>query len=583
LPARRSKLPKFDKFVKDTISGKRIVGDLIVAAAKRHQDDIKKSRKKDYPYYFDYDRAKEHVEFCQRMRLIQGDAADKFWSLDDWQVFLVGSIHGWREKATDKRRFSRAYIQIPKKNGKTTLGAGMCLDFLYMSHERNGQYYFAAYTREQANIGFDFCQKMALELVEDWGDVEEVTRIPANSIVRLDNHSYIRSVSSEAKNTEGRGGYFILLDEYHVHPNDKLRNSLQSGQKVKYSDRNMLMIITTAGDSVGGPCHRYYDNVARKVVEGIVENDRLFVMIADCKNEDWDIIENSYAKNFKDKKWVKVLQKSNLSLGSAVRIEDLKEDIIEAIQMGGSKINDFKTKHMNIWVNQSAEWISDQLYMEGAKAKFKEEDTYDGVCNVGVDLAKTTDICTVIQNITLTDSKGEEMHYVIPHFYITEKKLQKGETDGVDYAKFVMEGHMTVAGEESVDDTIIEEKILEIIEKWNVNSIKYDPAMTNRLIDSLKGKTTVNISKLSQSWESVSPPTRLLERIIREKKVRHNGHPVMRWMMSNVNIKTKGEYIRINKSSADGKVDGPAAWAFSLGGLMFDTEEEKESPTVITL
>tara|TARA_R100001086_G_scaffold250033_2_gene192797 strand:- start:525 stop:2270 length:1746 start_codon:yes stop_codon:yes gene_type:complete len=560
-------------------------GDKMYKGIKRHFDWMEN---KDFPYFFNESAAIEYIQFLQQMRFVEGTVAGQNFLLAPFQKLIVGSLFGWQEKDTGKRQFTDSYLQVAKKNAKTTLGGAILLTSFYKDPERRAQYTFCATSRDQANIAFNTTVALAREFAFEYEDVESVTAFYANSLQRSDTGSYMRSISKDAKNVEGRGTYIAFADERHLHDSDSVINNVMSGQAIEYNNNNLMIRATTAGNSIMGVCHQFYINVASKVLDGIVTDDNLFIFIAEMNEQDWSDLEALWRKGWPDDRHgnpldLPIWQKANPNCPVCPSLKFLRKQFERAMVQGGKKIIDVKTKHANMWCSTAVSWMSDELFMKGAEPEFQIEDTYGMEAYIGLDLSRTTDLSVVFLNVVDRKEDGKDIHYAIPFIFIPETKMNE-EEDKVDYAKWAMEGVVIVAGEKNIDDRIVEEKILWIIETWNVKCMRYDVALVNRLINSLKEKVSTEIKPIPQSYAALTPPTSELEKIIAENRLRHNGHPAYRWMFSNVFLDQKGDYKKITKQKCISKVDAPVAHVFALGGYIFkEPEEELEAPTIIVL
>jgi len=572
------------KWIDDVQSNKLKISDNAKKCVMRHISDLERT---DDLFYYNHDIAMKYINFIEKMKFTEGSVAGQFFKLNPDQQFIVAMIFGWREKDTDKRRFTDAYLQMAKKSAKTTLGCAIALAMFYLDPEMRAQYYFAATSRDQANIAFNTSISLAQQFAIEYEDVDDCTAFRANSLQRTDTGSFMRSISKAAGNVEGRGAYFCFGDEYHLHISDEVINNVSSGSALAYKDNSLLIRATTAGNSIMGACHVFLLNVALKVIDGIIDHDRLFVYIADFEEKDWEDLKKLYHKGWPSTpdgtpKDLAIWKKANPNCPVCPELKFLREKFHEAMIQGGKKEIDVKTKHGNMWCSTAVTWISDDIYMRGSMPTFKEEDTYGMTANVGIDLARTTDIASVVVDVIQPMPGEKDIHYLIPFFFIPEAKLND-VNDRVDYAKWAMEGHVIVAGTTDIDDEIIEEKIMWILKKWNINAIVYDPALVNRLINSIKTKTSVKVRPISQGYTALTPPTKELRRLILSNRIRHNGHPVMRWMMSNVYVQEKGDYIKITKEKCINKVDGPVSWVFALGGYIFEKEEKKNAPVAMVV
>lgn len=527
----------YNKFISDVIDGKQVAGKKIIKACERHLRDLELSKNKDYPYYFNEDWSNKYIDFIRLMRVPEGELKGQEFPLLAFQEFIIAMIFGWRKKSNNKRRFREAYIQMAKKNGKTTLMAAILVAVCYLEPDGKGQYIFAATTRSQANLCFDFSVQIVNDLIKDLPEsVGSITETLANAIRRTDTNSSIFSVSKQADNVEGKGGNVVVIDEYHVHKTNKLKDNLFTGQSGRVDP--LMLDITTAGDSIGGVCHQKYE-YCEKLLNQQIEDDTLLPIIFEIdKDDDW-----------KDEK---VYIKANPAIGITPKWENILSYRNTAINSGGFAEQDFKTKHLNLWVATSSVWIPDDLFM-GCKVK---NITHSGLSYGGLDLAQRNDFTAEVRYYP--DSKTYNVD-----FWISEKKLHD-KSDYVDYVKWANMGLIRVAGKEATNLHMVKEDIKNLNKLDKTICTYYDPHLALQLAEDLE-EEGIKMKSYNQSYSNMSPPIQEIERLIVTKAIKHDGNPVMRWMMSNVQIvQNASGYRKITKRDFKKKVDGPVALCMAI-------------------
>lgn len=521
---------QYNNYIKDVVSGKKLSNKKIIQACKRHLDDLKKSKQKDYPYYFDEVWAKKYIAFIKNLTMHEGKYAGAKFHILPFQEFLVAMVCGWRKKANGLRRFREMYYQVAKKNGKTTLMAALVLAIFYMEPDARGQYVFCASSKTQAKICGDMNMEFAKLFVEQEPDAKEITEITANAVVRYDTGSQIITVARDGRKTEGKGANVVVVDEYHVHPNNKLKNSLRSGQKGRKDP--LMLVCTTAGDTIGGVCHEQYE-YCENVLDGNIVNDTLLIIILEADaDKEWDSLE--------------AMQQANPALGHTPELDPTLEELNEAKTKGGSTQQDYKTKTLNLWVSTASVWIPHDKWM----LCYNPVDL-TGLGYSGLDLAFKNDLCAY--SVYYPKVKSFKTTFFIP-----ESKLDNNE-DYFDYQKQLELGNVIVAGDESLSYNYVQQYIIEHWKKDKIKAMYYDPATAHQMAEYLENEN-MKVLAWSQVYKNLTPVIMAIQNMVYNKEINHNGNPVFNWNMSNVLIKRNaGGYMTITKENPKKKIDGVAS------------------------
>jgi phage terminase large subunit-like protein len=474
--------------------------------------------------------ADRYIEFIKLLKLHEGSLAGKNFPMLPFQEFIIAMIAGWRRKSDKIRRYVEVYIQMAKKNAKTTLAAAIILSIFFLEPDASGQYIFSAPTRNQARLCFKMSKKFVETLRADYESVKSITQVLANAVYRSDTNQSIFTVSKEAKNVEGQGGNVIIIDEYHAHLTDELKDNLQSGQAARVDP--LSVIITTAGASIGGPCHQEYDYGA-KVLDGIIENDRkLYIIFEIDPKDDWADPNN--------------LIKANPCMGSSLNLDYLMSRLSVAVQKGGRKEVEFRTKHLNQWVSSESVWISDRVYLQAMQTFENNRKDY---AYGGLDLAYSSDSTSLC--LFFPDLGGYKNWYWIP-----EKKLED-KSDRIDWKKAVNDGLAKVRGTEITDYDEVVEDIKRICKDHNVRCIYVDPYNANQISLDLE-KEGIKIKYLAPKPANLSPAVKELERLFNSNSIVDNNNWVTRFMMSNANVIEKNTQRYLTRTGVK-KIDGIAA------------------------
>lgn len=522
-------IDKTTQYAKLVSAGRITAGKLVRLACMRHLDDLKKSKRKSYPYEFKAELANLRLDFYNLCRHYKGDAAGQAIVPELWQCFIQGSVFGWVEKETGKRRFREVYEQIAKKNGKSTDAAVTGLYCMTVDGEPGAEVYSAATTRKQARIIFETARQM----VSNSPELKEIYNCLTNNINVPATASKFEPVSSEADTLDGLDIHCALVDELHAHKTRSVYEILKGGTAARAQP--LIWVVTTAGYNLNGICKERYD-YAVKVLNGAVEDDRLFIYIAQIDEED---------DPFDESVWVK----ANPNLGVSVKLEDLRRKAKEAKEIH-SAYNMFLCKHLNIWVNASESWMDMQRWNASGKniypaLKHKR-------CWVGVDLSSKLDLTSVVLIFPLKEGYYAALHHsFIPEAAVNEKE----KTDKVPYSAWIRDGYITAIPGEVIEQSWIEEYIMTMSKKYSIQEICYDPWNASEFAQHMEGEGFMCV-EVRQGFRSLSEPMKDIEKLVYDGKLIHFDDPVMRWAMSNV-IATKdpADNIKPDKSKSTEKID----------------------------
>ncbi|MDE1465642.1 terminase large subunit [Spartinivicinus poritis] len=420
-------------YARQVISKKVAACKWVRLACQRHLDDLNKSQQTDYPYYFDENEAQRFCEFMEMLPHVSADWFGKTIELSPWQSFIFSCIYGWRRKRDKKRRFREAYIEVPRKNGKSLKAAGVSLFGLALDGEYGAQVYCGATTRIQAFHVF----KPAKLIVDNTPKLQS----------ELGIESFASNLSCPATASKfeplignpGDGGSpsCAVIDEYHEHKTDDLYQCMKTGTRSR--KQPLIFIITTAGSNIGGPCYDKHLEV-KKVLQGAQDNDRLFGIIYTIDEEDdWTTVES--------------LKKANPNFGISMDAEDFIFDQEQAV-LNTSQQNDFKTKHLNIWTSAKSAWLNLEDWNACADKTLSLENFKGDECWLCIDLASKIDICALV--LLFKRIIGSKDHYyAFGRFYLPEATVHYPSKNRSSYETWVNDGHLIATDGEEIDFNFI--------------------------------------------------------------------------------------------------------------------------------
>jgi phage terminase large subunit-like protein len=522
------------KYAKEVIAGNIVAGELVVLACKRHMNDLKKSKTKNFPYRFDVELAERNINFFNLLKHSKGSKAGESIELELWQSFRVGSVFGWVEKKSGFRRFREAYNQVARKNGKSTEASGVGLDMMIIDGEAGAEVYSAATKRDQAKIIFEEAVRMvkASPYIRKHLDIFKLNlNMPATN-------SKFEPLSSDANSLDGLNIHCGIIDELHAHKTREVYDVLVTATGAR--KQPLIWMVTTAGFNTNGVCYEKYE-YAIKVLKGVVEDDRFFAYIAQPNEGD---------DPFDESTWIK----ANPNLGVSVYIEDLRTKAKQARELPAALTN-FMVKHLNLWVTAETAWLNMIKYQECEveNADFDIKSLDKRKCYCGVDLSATTDITAVTLEFPLEDG-----YYAwITQCFMPEENIQERERrdKGAKYTTWVREGWITLTPGNVVDYDWIQSYILEKCKEYEVVEMDYDPWNATQFASNMMDEG-IECVEIRQGYRTMSEPTKDVEKLVLEKKLITFGNPVLRWAFSNAVAKLDpAGNIKLDKSKSTQRID----------------------------
>lgn len=552
--AKRSK-NKAEKYIGDVISGKKLVCKWTRLAVERHVDDLKNGKKRGL--YFDCDAGQDVINFFSLLKHSKGEWAGDPIILEGWQEFILRSVFGWKWVKDDTRRFRTAYNEIPKKNGKTTLGAGVG-NYLFIEDDEPGAEVYATATKvDQARLVWNEARNMIRQSPELSAEVTILTR----NLHVLRTDSKFEPLASDTKTMDGLNVHGTIVDELHAHRNRDLISVIESGGA---SRRQPLQFeITTAGNrrfSVGYDHHSY----SQKILEGIIKDDSWFAIIFSLDEKNIKVKGKDGKITWQDDDWTdpKVWEKANPNYGVSVKVDQLVSLCQKAKEIPADE-NTFRQLRLNQWVGQFSRWISKELWDKN-RNNFDPAELLGRRCWAGLDLAKTMDISAL--SLVFPPDDDEKLWKLLLYYWVPEDNIRKRvHEDHVPYDDWVKRGLIKSTPGNVTDYRFVRHDILELNKLYQIEEIAYDRMFANELVQYLADEG-ITMVEFGQGFYSMSKPTFELERLLLGGELAHNGDEVLTWMASNVAIrKDPAGNIKPDKEKSDEKIDGIVATVMGIG------------------
>lgn len=516
----------------------------------------------DSNFWFDENAANRAVIFFERyLKHTKGKWAGAKFELMDWQKNdIIRPLFGWKRK-DGTRKYRTAYIEIPRKNGKSTLSSGIALYLLFADNEYGAEIYSAAADREQAAIVFEIAKAM----VEASPALKKRAKIYKRSIVVPKTMSSYKVLSADAPTKHGLNAHGIIFDELHAQPNRELWDVLTTSTGAR--EQPLVVAITTAGYDKNSICWEQHD-YARKVLDGIIDDPSFFAyMAAADENDDW--------KN--PKTW----KKANPGLGQTVKLEYLEQEAKKAEQIPAYQ-NTFRRLHLNQWTQQDERWL-DMAAWDATAGVVNANKLIGHECYGGLDLASTTDIAALVLLFPMDNGN----YHILPYFWIPEANMKERIIrDKVPYDAWARDGFIEATEGNVIDYGVIKKRINELGRIYNIKEIGHDPWNATQLSLELDGDGFTMVP-IRQGFASLSSPTKELMNLVLSKKIKHGGNPVLRWMADNMVVKQDpAGNIKPDKSKSTEKIDGIVALIMAIDRATRHKEDKKsvyEERGIITL
>ncbi len=519
-------------------------------ACQRQLDDLARFKGRGSPYRFNprlidkqgrsFQPADNLCAFVERLPHVKGPLAGQPIHLEPWQVFVLTTVFGW-VKPDGKRRFRRAYIEVPRGSGKSALSSAVALYMLAADGEGGAEVYSLATTRDQARIVFGDAQAMARQSAgfrSRFG-----VGVGAHNIHVLASGSKFEALSAEGSTLDGLNIHFGCIDELHAHKTRTVYDVVETGTGKR--DNSLLWVITTAGSNRSGICYEVRTFVTR-LLDRVFDDDSQFGVVYGLDDgDDWALEES--------------LIKANPNWGISVRPEVLLPLQAKAMQMP-SAVNNFKTKHLNEWVNADTAWMDMRAWDRCADSGL-DLDAYAGQpCWIGLDLASKTDIAALL--LIFSHQEIDGAFAVFGRYYLPEETVHA--TGNSQYPGWMASGRLTVTPGNVIDFSWIEADLSDFASRFAVQAVAFDPFQATQLSTRMLAEGLPMI-EVRPTVLNFSEPMKTLEALVLQEKLIHDGDPVLGWMASNVvaHLDAK-DNIYPRKERPENKIDGIVALIMGL-------------------
>lgn len=492
---------------------------------------------------FDAMKAQRAVKFINNLKHTKGVWHGVPFDLLPWQDKIITDIFG-TVKEDGFRQYNTAYVEIPKKNGKSEIAAAIALYLTCGDNEWGAEVYGCAADRQQASIVFD----VAVDMVDQCPALKKRIKpiISQKRLVYMPLGSFYQVLSAEAYTKHGLNVHGVIFDELHAQPGRELYDVMTKGSG-DARKQPLFFLITTAGNDRNSICYEVHQK-ASDIITGRKIDPTFYPVIYGIKDEDdWQNEANWY--------------KANPSLGHTIDIEKVRAAMISAKENPAEE-NIFRQLRLNQWVKQSIRWMPMEVW---DKCSFTVDiDKLKGrECYGGLDLSSSNDITAFV--LIFPPTVDDDKYYVIPYFWIPEENLKlRVKRDHVPYDVWEKQGFVKTTEGNVIHYGFIESFIEELGTMFNIKEIAFDRWGAVQMVQNLEG-LGFTVVPFGQGYKDMSPPTKELMKLALEKRIAHGGHPVLKWMMDNIHVRTDpAGNIKPDKEKSTEKIDGAVALIMAL-------------------
>lgn len=527
--------------------GDEDVGRYVRLAVARFFADLDRS-----DLVFDPDAARHALQFFDFCKLPTGrQHAGKPFEPEGWQCFIVMNAFGWYFPG-GRRRFTTIYIEVPRKNGKTTLLAVIGLYLLVADGEMGAEVYSVATKLDQAKIVHTAAQR----LVKQSGPLQSKVRAMRNVLIADDTFSRFQPLGADADNMDGLDSSGVIVDELHAHKTRAVWDVMETSTGAREAPQ--MWAITTAGFNRHGVCYEMR-SYCHRILEKILDDDNVFAVV-------YSLDQDEKGKLVDDWRSEAAWRKANPNYGVSVVPEDIARQAKKAAEIPAAQ-NNFFVKRLNVWTTQETRWLSLDRW-NACKAPFPLTELKGLDAYLGLDLSSTTDLTALVAVFAVRN-----LIVLVPRFFVPEEQIkERSRRDGVPYESWAEQGFLIPTPGEVVDYDYIKDNIRlfagdhvikEIaIDRWNAASISTDLT-----------KEGFTVVPFGQGYASMSAPSKEFERLVIAGNIVHYDHPVLAWNVDNCATETDAaENIKPAKNRSTERIDGVVASIMGLGRLLVNTQ-----------
>lgn len=540
-----------EQYCADVLAGRVVAGRWVRLAAERHVRDLAEGHGRGLR--FDSTAAKVAISFFSLLRHSKGEWAGQPVVLEPWQQFHLWLLYGWK-RADGLRRFRTFYLEVARKNGKSTEAAGIGLQLMMADGEEGAEIYAAATKRDQAKITHEEARRM----VSRSPQLSKMATVVVNNIHMAATHSKFEPLGRDADSLDGLNPHGVIVDEVHAHKSRELWDVLDTATGARRQP--MMVGITTAGYDRHTLCWQLHE-YTQKVLEGSVEDDSFLGLIYGLdEGDDWE----------DERVWVK----ANPNLGVSKKLDYMREQAARAKEMP-TALNSFLRLHLNVWTRAAVRWMKPEKW--DACGILPLPDLRGRPCYGGLDLSTTTDITAEV--LVFPPMQEGEPTWFLPRFWIPEEAIEaRSKRDRVPYEVWERAGLVVATPGAVLDYGYVKAQLAADMAGYDLRELAFDRWGSVQLVNELQDELGFVVDageaakfgrpllvQFGQGWASMNAPMKELERMVMAGTVGHGGNAVLAWMAGNVvaSMDPAGN-IKPDKAKSTEKIDGIVAGLMGL-------------------
>ena len=546
------------QYAHDVVGGKVLSCKWVRLACERHIRDLERS-----DIWFDAAGAQEFFAYCECLKHYKGPQKGKGIVLEPWQKFIFANIYGWKRVIdgvkTDIWRYRYVYIEVPRKNGKTTIAAcGATYDCAFIENT-GAEVYCLATKEEQARLLWNDCRAFINRSEDLQDEFKEVGKhLFASDSSRT---SFIKALGRDSDTLDGLNPFSVYADELHAWVNRDLWDVMEDAFGAR--DNWHMITITTAGYNRDGICYQERKHLTEILLGHIVKDDKFGVIytVDDDEIEDWE----------SQISW----ERANPNLGHGKQLDYMQSKAEKAAQIP-SQLGTFLNKQLNVWTDAAEIWLNGDQWNRCGR-DYLDLDLKDKKCYAAFDLARVRDLSAVAYLFPV--QPGVPRVRVLVDFYVPEEDMRiRSKRDHVQYDLWVNHEWIKATPGNTTDFDFIRADILRRCAEFDILEVAYDRHFAGEIVNSLQ-KEGVELVEFGMGFISMGAPTAELERLVVSGELEHNNNPVLSWNSRNTVVdRDPADNMKPNKKKSEEKIDGIVAVIMALGLLMAKDKTESPNP-----
>lgn len=521
-------------------NGEIISCEYVKQAVERFYNDIETGY-----WRFDYDAADKICSFFPDfVTHAKGELSGKPYELSGWESFILINLFGWKDPTSGFRRYRQAYIEVARKNSKSTFCSGISLYMTAFDGEGGAECYTAATDRKQAGIVFNDAKTM----IKGSPSLSRVFEKPLKGVITFEKRaSKFEALHGQGERLDGLNVHLAVIDEIHAHKSREVFDVLETATGAR--TQSLVISITTAGSNKTGIGYEQRE-YSIKLLTNVVDDDSYFAIIFTLDKDDDPFDETNWPK-------------ANPNLGRSKKWDDMRRLAKKAQEMPSAR-NNFLTKHLNIWVTSESSWLDMQRW---DKLETLDEWPSEGRrCWVGLDLAQKLDLCAMVAVFNIDGKVAFKSKLYLPEERLIDRPKQVSNL----YRTWAEQEYLTLTDGDVIDYDYIEDDLRWLLDRYEVQEVAYDPWGSQQLAIKLSEEGAPMV-EVQQSVKNLSEPMKEVEKLCYSDTIIRDKNPMFDWQMSNIVVRVdRNENIFPNKEHQDNKIDGPVALFNAMNRYLLD-------------